>query len=89
MLSRYRHESNKGERRFISYSFLTSALDGSEWSASRSYRALSPGVDPGTHWIGGWVGLRAGLHTEATERILCLLRDQTPVVQSVVRQCTV
>jgi hypothetical protein len=25
-----------------------------------------------THWIGGWVGLRAGLDTEARERILCL-----------------
>jgi hypothetical protein len=36
--------------------FLTSALVGGEWSASR------PGVlAPGTHWIGGWVGPRAGL----------------------------
>jgi hypothetical protein len=26
----------------------------------------------GTHWIAGWVGLRAGLDTEAREKILCL-----------------
>jgi hypothetical protein len=26
---------------------------------------------PGTHWIGGWVGLRAGLDTEAGGKSLC------------------
>jgi hypothetical protein len=36
--------------------FLTSALVGGEWSASRPAR-----FTPGTHWIGGWVGPRAGL----------------------------
>jgi hypothetical protein len=36
--------------------FLTSALAGSEWSALRPGRFTS-----GTHWIGGWVGPRAGL----------------------------
>jgi hypothetical protein len=41
--------------------FLTSALDGGEWSASRPGR-LSPGERaPGTHWAGGWMGPRAGL----------------------------
>jgi hypothetical protein len=40
---------------------LTSALAGGEWSASRPCR-LTPGERvPGTHWIGGWVGPRAGL----------------------------
>jgi hypothetical protein len=29
---------------------------------------------PGTHCTGGWVGLRAGLDTEAREKILCLCR---------------
>jgi hypothetical protein len=28
--------------------------------------------NPGTHWIGGWVGHRAGLDTEARGEILCL-----------------
>jgi hypothetical protein len=31
-----------GERRYSSYSFLTSALDGGEWSESRPGRALPP-----------------------------------------------
>jgi hypothetical protein len=36
--------------------FLTSALAGGDWSASR------PGLfTPDTHWIGGWVDPRAGL----------------------------
>jgi hypothetical protein len=40
--------------------FLTSALVGGEWSASRPNR-LTPGErTPGTHWIGGWVGPSAG-----------------------------
>jgi hypothetical protein len=34
-LSRYRHAGEKGERRYSSYQFLTSALGGDEWSASR------------------------------------------------------
>jgi hypothetical protein len=36
--------------------FLTSAIVRGEWSASRPGR-----FTPGTHWRGGWVGLRAGL----------------------------
>jgi hypothetical protein len=35
-----------GERRYSSYSFTTSALDGGEWSASRPGRALPPGIGP-------------------------------------------
>jgi hypothetical protein len=35
-----------GERIYSSYSFLTSALDGCEWSALRHGRALSRGKDP-------------------------------------------
>jgi hypothetical protein len=34
-----------GKRRYSSYSFLTSALDGGEWSASRPGRALPRGKD--------------------------------------------
>jgi hypothetical protein len=41
--------------------FLTSALVGSEWSASRPCR-LTPGeTAPGTHFIGGWVDPTTGL----------------------------
>jgi hypothetical protein len=35
-----------GERRYSSYSFLTSALDGGEWSASRPGHTLAPGKGP-------------------------------------------
>jgi hypothetical protein len=41
--------------------FLTSALVGGEWSASRPCRFTPGERDPGTHWIGGWVGPKAGL----------------------------
>jgi hypothetical protein len=34
------------EKRYSSYSLLTSALDRDEWSVSRPGRALSPGNDP-------------------------------------------
>jgi hypothetical protein len=41
--------------------FLTSALAGGEWSASRP-GLFTPGERaPGTHWIRGWVYPRAGL----------------------------
>jgi hypothetical protein len=59
-----RHEGALGGGMYSSYLFLTSALDGGEWSASRLDRALPPGKGPPvpiTHWIGGWVGPRAGL----------------------------
>jgi hypothetical protein len=28
--------------------------------------------DPGTHWIGGWVGLRPGVDTETRGKIIYL-----------------
>jgi hypothetical protein len=44
---------------------LTSALDGGEWSASRTGRFTPRERAPGTHWIGGWVGPRAILFAVA------------------------
>jgi hypothetical protein len=41
--------------------FLTSAVAGGEWSASRSCGFTAGERTPGTHWLGGWVGPRAGL----------------------------
>jgi hypothetical protein len=41
--------------------FLTSALVGGEWSASRPDRFTLGGKAPATNWIGGWVGPGAGL----------------------------
>jgi hypothetical protein len=53
--------------------FLTSALVGGEWSASRPGR-FTPGVSlaPGAHWIGGWVDLRAGLDDLEKRKFLTL-----------------
>jgi hypothetical protein len=46
-----------------------------ERSALRLGRALPPGEGPtGTHWIGGWVGLRAGLDTDARGNSFYLCR---------------
>jgi len=42
------------------HTFLTTALDGGEWSASHPSYYTPRERDPGTHWIGGWVGPRAG-----------------------------
>jgi hypothetical protein len=33
---------------------------------------------PGTHWIGGWAGPRAGLDAEARRKILCPFRGSNP-----------
>jgi hypothetical protein len=41
--------------------FLTSALAGDKWSASRLCRFTSGERAPDDRWIGGWAGLRAGL----------------------------
>jgi hypothetical protein len=40
---------------------------------------------PGTHWIGGWVRLRAGLDTEARGNFFTSAGDRALAVQSVVR----
>jgi hypothetical protein len=39
-------EAHLGDRRYSSYSFLTSALEGGEWSASQPGRPLPPGKEP-------------------------------------------
>jgi hypothetical protein len=36
------------------------------------------GKTPGTHWIRGWVGPRAGLDAEARRKILCLCWGSNP-----------
>jgi hypothetical protein len=83
-----RHGGSCGERRYSSYSFLTSALDGGEWSASRPGRALPHGKDPRYPLYTRLVYLRTGLDTEVRGKILCPCRGSnpdSPVVQSVVR----
>jgi hypothetical protein len=50
--------------------FLTSALHGSQWSASRRCRFTPEEIAPGTHLIGSLEGPRAGLG--AVERKIIL-----------------
>jgi hypothetical protein len=39
---------------------------------------VTPGMEPDAHWIGGWVGLRAGLDTEGRGQIPCIYRESKP-----------
>jgi hypothetical protein len=52
--------------------FLTSALDGGEWSDSRSSRLIHWEMAPGTHWLGSRVGPRAGLDSVEKKKTLPL-----------------
>jgi hypothetical protein len=85
------HRGAWGERRYSSYSFTTSALDGVN-GQHHAPTALYPRErTPGTHWRGGWVGPRAGLDTEDRGKIICLCRGSNPdrpVVQPIVRHYT-
>jgi hypothetical protein len=79
-------EAHGGERRYSSYSYLTSALDGGEWWASRPGRALPPGKEPLVP-----IGQEAGWAPEPVwmqrleEKFSTSVGDRTPVVQSAVR----
>jgi hypothetical protein len=61
-----------------SHIFLTSAVAGGEWSASRPGR-FTPKA-PGTHWIRGWVDPGAGL--DDLEKILDPAVTRTPTPHS-------
>jgi hypothetical protein len=50
--------------------FMTSALDGCEWSASRPGRFTPAEIALGAHWIGGWVGPEVGLDAVEERKIL-------------------
>jgi hypothetical protein len=52
--------------------FLNSALTGGEWSASLPCRFTPGERGPGTHWIAGWVGSRAGLDDMEKKKFLTL-----------------
>jgi hypothetical protein len=70
---------------------LASALDGGEWSFSRHGRFTPRERDPGTHWIGGWVGPRAVLDAVVKRKILNSRREsnsRTPIMQPVAQRYT-
>jgi hypothetical protein len=60
----------------IAQRFLTSALDGGKWSVSSLCHFTSGDTKPGTHWIRGWVGLRAGADAKREIKISC--REPNP-----------
>jgi hypothetical protein len=65
---------------------VASSLAGGEWSVSRHGRFTPGERAPGTHWIGGWVGPRAGLDDMEKKKILVPTGTRIPdpsVVQSV------
>jgi hypothetical protein len=47
------HAGAKGKRRNSSYSFLTLAIDEGQWVSDMPQPCFTPGMDLGTHWIGG------------------------------------
>jgi hypothetical protein len=51
------------------HAFLTSALDGEEWSASHPGRFTSREKAPGTTWIEAWVGPRVVLDAVVKRKI--------------------
>jgi hypothetical protein len=52
--------------------FLASALVGGQWSDSRPGRFTPEERDPGTNWIEGWVGPRAGMDNMEKRKFLTL-----------------
>jgi hypothetical protein len=87
-----RHGGAWGERRYSSYSFTTSALDGCEWSASRPGRALSPGKGPPLPIVqeAGWAPEPVWTQ-RLKEKSFRLCRGSNldrPVLQPVARHCT-
>jgi hypothetical protein len=61
------------EWRYKLHAFLTSALDGGEWSDPLPNLFIPGKALPVPPWIGGWVGPRAGLNTVAKRKksLLC------------------
>jgi hypothetical protein len=75
------HGGTWGERRYSSYSFLTSVLDGGggEVVSITPRPRFTPGErTTGTHWTGGWVGLRVRLDAGVGRKILCVCQGSNP-----------
>jgi hypothetical protein len=83
-------EAHLGDRRYSSYSFLTSALEGGGWSASRPGRALPPGKEPPVPTVqeDGWAPEPVWTQ-RLEEKSSVPSGDRTPAVQSVVSHYTI
>jgi hypothetical protein len=70
--------------------FLALALVGGDWSASYPCHYTLRETAPSTHWIGGWVGPRAGL--DNVEKRILESNSDPSVVQPTVShyiECTI
>jgi hypothetical protein len=67
--------------------FLTLAVYGGEWSASRPCRFNLGERSSSIHWIGSWLGSRAG-RRYGEEKNINPAGNQTPAVQTLVRRYT-
>jgi hypothetical protein len=84
-LSRYRVAGAKEERKYSSYSFLTSALNAGEGSASFPGRALPPGKNPRYPLDRRLDGSQSWSGQSLEEKSFASAGDRTQIVQSVVR----
>jgi hypothetical protein len=66
--------------------FLTSAVYGGEWLASLTSRIILGEGAPGTNWIGGWLGRRAGMDALEKKKIFFPCRESTPIVEPLARR---
>jgi hypothetical protein len=73
-----RHEDELGKWKYSSTHYLTSEPDRGEWSASRPGRFSLRKITPGTHRIGGWMGLRADLDMVLKRKFSSLRREPNP-----------
>jgi hypothetical protein len=82
-------QAHLGDRRYSSYPFLTSVLEGGEWSASRPGRALPPDKEPPVPFVqeAGWAP-EPVWKQRLQKKTSASVRDRTPAVQSVVRHYT-
>jgi hypothetical protein len=62
----------------VTPSFLTSALEGGEWSALRPCRFTPEERAHSTHWIESWVGSGAGLDAVEKRKFACPCRESKP-----------
>jgi hypothetical protein len=70
---------------------LNSVPDGAEWSASRPGRFTPREREPGTHYIGRWVGPRAVLDAVVKRKIPSPHQEskpRTPIAQPVAQRYT-
>ena len=79
-------KANWGAERLLP-SFLPSALDGGEWTASHPSCFTSTKTSAVTHWIGGWLDPRTGPDVLEDRKIFCLcweVNHNSSVIQPVV-----